>query len=111
MRSRKDAIAEYKARAPNRGVFAIRCLASGSACVGASLNLDASKNRAWSTLRLAQHPHRALQAEWNMHGEAAFQYDVLETLKEDVLPMAIGDLLKKSTRDWAARLGAPILLF
>jgi hypothetical protein len=48
MTSRKDAIKEYKARAPNRGVFAIRCLASGGAWVGASLNLDASRNRAWS---------------------------------------------------------------
>jgi hypothetical protein len=111
MTSRKDAIKEYKARAPNRGVFAIRCLASGGAWVGASLNLDASRNRAWSTLRLGQHPHRALQAEWTTHGEAAFQYDVLEKLKDDVLPMAISDLLKKNTRDWAARLGAPILLF
>jgi hypothetical protein len=111
MRSRKDAIAEYKARAPNRGVFAIRCLASGRAWVGASLNLDASRNRAWATLRLGQHPHRTLQVEWNTHGETAFEYEVLEKLKDDVLPMAISDLLKTTARDWAARLGAPILLF
>jgi hypothetical protein len=110
MTSRKDVIKEYKGRQPNRGVYAIRCLVSDRAWVGASLNLDASRNRAWFALRQGQHLDRALQAEWNTHGEAAFQYEVLEKLKEDVTPMAIADLLKGTLRDWAARLGTPGLL-
>ena len=109
MPTRKDAIKAYKARAPNRGVFAIRCLASGRAWVGAALDLNAAKNRTWFALRQGQHRDRALQAEWNTHGEAAFQYDVLEKLKDDVVPMAVADLLKETLRDWAARLGAPIV--
>jgi hypothetical protein len=110
MTSRKDAIREYKERAPNRGIFAIRLIAANRAWVGASLNLDATRNRAWFALRLGQHQDRALQAEWNTHGQAAFQYDVLEKLKDDVLPMAVSDLLKEKMREWALRLDAPTLL-
>jgi hypothetical protein len=110
MTSRKDAIREYKERAPNRGTFAIRCLVSDRAWVGGSTNLDAAQNRAWFTLRQGEHRDRALQAEWNTHGEAAFQYEVLEKLKDDVSAIAISDLLKEMTRDWAARLSAPMLL-
>jgi hypothetical protein len=110
MTSRKDAIREYKERPPNRGIFAIRHLATGRAWVGASLNLDATRNRAFFALRLGQHQDRVLQAEWKTHGEAAFQYEVLEKLEDDVLAMAIADQLKEKTREWASRLGAPTLL-
>jgi hypothetical protein len=110
MTSRKDAIREYKQRAPNRGIFAIRRVATDRAWVGASRNLDASRNRAWAALRQGQHQDRALQAEWNTHGEAAFDYEVLEKLEDDVLPMTISDLLNEKMREWAARLGAPTLL-
>jgi hypothetical protein len=74
------------------------------------LNLDASRNRAWFALRQGQHQDRSLQAEWNAHGEAAFQYDVLERLEADVLPIAVSDVLKEKMRAWAARLAAPTLL-
>jgi hypothetical protein len=110
MTSRKDAIREYKERAPNRGAYVIRCAVSDRVWAGASTNLDAARNRAWFTLRLGQHGDRALQAEWNTHGEATFQYDVLETLEDDVSPMAMSDLLKEKMRDWATRLDAPMLL-
>src|SRR5258708_29420436 len=102
MTSRKDAIREYKERAPNRGICAIRRVATDGAWVGASRNLDASRNRAWAALRQGQHQDRALQAEWNTHGEAAFDYEVLEKLKDDVLPMTISDLLNEKMREWAA---------
>ena len=108
--SRKDAVREYKERTPRRGVYAIRCQATSRVWVGASTNLGAARNRAWFTLRHGLHQEAALQAEWRTHGEAAFQYDVLDTLEDDVTPMAIPDLLKEKTRDWAARLGAPTLL-
>jgi hypothetical protein len=32
------------------------------------------------------HPNKALQADWNALGEAAFSYEVLDTLKADKLP-------------------------
>jgi len=110
MTSRKDAIRDYKQRAPNRGAYAIRCAATERSWVGASTNLDAARNRAWFALRMGNHTDRGLQAEWNTHGEEAFHYEVLEKLEVDVLPMAVTDLLKEKMRDWAARLGAPTLL-
>lgn len=110
MTSRKDAIREYKERAPNMGAFAIQCLPSNRSWVGTSRNLDAAKNGAWFTLRLGMHRDHALQTEWNTHGEAAFQYKVLETLDGDVAAMAVADLLKEKARAWAARLNAPMLL-
>ena len=35
---------------------------------------------------------------------------IVPIVKDDVVPMAIADLLKEKTREWAARLGAPTLL-
>lgn len=110
MTSRKDAIREYKERPPNMGAFAIRCLASNRSWVGTSRNLTAAKNGAWFTLRMGMHRDQALQSEWNTHGEAAFEYDILEKLDEDLAPMAVADLLKEKARVWAARLNAPTLL-
>ena len=38
----------------------------------------------------------ALQAEWNKQGgESGFQFEILETLPEDVVPMAVADLLRR----------------
>jgi hypothetical protein len=85
-------------------------VATDRAWVGASWDLDATRNRAWFALRLGQHQDQALQSEWNTQGDAAFRYDVLEKLKDDVAPMAIADLLNEKMREWAARLGAPTLL-
>jgi len=110
MTSRKDAVREYKERSPNRGAFAIRCLPTGRVWVGASPNLDAARNGAWFALRIGQHRDRALQDAWKAHGEDAFEYEVLDTLDDDVAPMAVSDLLKEKMRHWAARLNAPTLL-
>jgi hypothetical protein len=54
--------------------FAIRCTASGRVWVGASRNLDATRNSFWFSLRHGSHPARSLQEEWDVHGEAAFQF-------------------------------------
>jgi hypothetical protein len=107
---KKEAIRKYKELKPLLGVFAIRCTASGRVWVGASRNLDATRNGSWFTLRTGVHIEKSLQQEWNAHGEPAFQYEILETLDADVLPLAAGDLLKEKLSEWAARLSAqPIL--
>jgi hypothetical protein len=48
----------------------------------------------------------SLQAEWNAHGEAAFEYRILETLKDDPHPLALADLLKEKKKLWIAQLRA-----
>jgi hypothetical protein len=108
--SRKQAIREFKERKPLRGVFVVRCTASGEVWVGSSLNLGATRNGSWAALRLGSHHSRSLQNEWNVHGEPAFQYEILEQLDDDVSAMAVKDLLKEKKGQWVARFGAQSLL-
>ena len=103
---RKDIIRKFKERKPDLGIFAIRCTASGRVWVGASRNLDATRNGSWFMLRNGGHHDRGLQAEWNAQGEAAFGYEILERLPEDIQPMAVPDLLKQKRAQWTAQLGA-----
>jgi hypothetical protein len=106
---RKEAIKEFKARKVARGVFAVRCTATGRVWVDSSWNLDAAQNGLWHFLRNGHHPDPALQAEWNAHGAEAFQFEVLEKLDEDALAIEARDLLKEKTLHWAAHLGAQTL--
>jgi hypothetical protein len=107
--SRKEAINEFKARKVLQGVFAVRCTATGRVWVSSSRNLDATRTGLWFMLRNGSHINRALQAEWNAQGEETFQYESLETLDEDLSPMAASDLLKQKKRDWLGRLQAQAL--
>ena len=104
--ARKEAIRKFKERKPPLGAFAIRCTASGRVWVGTSRNLNATKNSFWFSLRQGSHPSKSIQEEWNIHGEPAFQYEILETLDDDLLPLAVADLLKEKAAHWVAQLGA-----
>jgi hypothetical protein len=107
---RKAAIEAFKNREPRRGVFAVRCTATGGTWVGATPNLEAAHNGLWFMLRLGTHRDRALQSEWQAHGESAFHYEVLEELEPDILEMDVADALKQKKREWAAKEGARTLL-
>ena len=108
--SKKQAIREFKEKKTPRGVFAVRCTVTGALWVGSSPNLDAARNSIWFGLRLGTHHNPSLQKEWNLHGESAFEYEVLEKLDDDVAAMAVSDLLKEKKREKVARLGALALL-
>lgn len=108
--NRKEAIKEYKERKIPRGVFVVRCAETGQRWVGSALNLEAARNRLWFTLRLGKHPDKTLQQLWNDCGEQAFEYEIIEKLADDVLEMAVGDLLKEKRRHWSAELDAVALL-
>jgi hypothetical protein len=47
-----------------------------------------------------------MQDAWNAHGEEAFAYEVLETLKDDVASLLLRDLLKERRKHWVQTLGA-----
>ena len=103
---RKEAVRRFKEIKTLRGTFAVKCTATGRIWVGSSRNLDATKNRAWFDLRIGSHQDKSLQAEWNAHGEAAFEYRILETLKDDPHPLALADLLREKKKLWIAQLRA-----
>jgi len=77
---RKARIREYKETPRTAGVFRVRHAASGAAVVGSSVDVPAMLNRQRAQLRMGVHPDRALQAAWNEAGEAAFEFEVLDTL-------------------------------
>jgi hypothetical protein len=108
--AKKEAIRKFKEQKPSRGVYAIRCTATGRVWVGSSRNLDATRNGAWFMLRTGSHIEKSLQQEWNSHGESAFQYEILETLEPDLHPMAVADLLKEKSGRWVEQLSAKPLL-
>jgi hypothetical protein len=109
--SRREAVRDYKDRKVAQGAFAVRCAATGEAWVGVSRNLDQQRNGVWFGLRTGGHPNRALQAAWTAHGEVAFSFEVLETVKtEDLSPYALDNLLKDRQRHWLAALNATKLV-
>jgi hypothetical protein len=104
--NRKEAIAEYKNRKTPRGTFMVRFADDGPVWVDATPDLDAAKNGIVFTLRNGLHRNKDLQAEWDRQGEAAFRYEVLEKLEDDLAPMVWGDLLKEKKKEWVERLRA-----
>jgi hypothetical protein len=103
--SRKEAIREFKERKPLLGAYAVRCTSTGRVWVGASRNLDATKNGCWFCLRNGSHLEKSLQDEWNVQGESSFQYEILSTLDKDVHPWKLRTSSKKQRKtgllDWA----------
>lgn len=105
--SRREAIRQYKERAPEVGIFALRCSATGQAWVGVSRNLGQQQNRLFFGLRLGGHPNREVQAAWNTHGAEAFRLETLELIDPEGLSrLGLDDRLKDRDRHWREALGA-----
>jgi hypothetical protein len=104
--NRKEAIAEYKNRKTPRGTFVVRFADDGPAWVDATPDLEAMRNRTLGELRSGAHRNKELQAEWNLHGESAFRYEVLEKLEDDLAPLVWRDQLKEKKKEWLAKLEA-----
>jgi hypothetical protein len=102
----KEAVKAYKARKPQRGIYAVRCTATGRVWVGSTPNLGAARNRLWFSLNGEMHTDAAMQTDWAAHGEQAFEFETLEKLKDDVAPLGVADLLKEKKEHWLERLGA-----
>lgn len=109
--SRRDAVREFKERKTQRGVFALRCAATGQVWVAASRNLEQQQNSIWFGLRAGGYVNREAQAAWREHGEAAFAFEVLEAFDdEDLSPIGRADLAKGRAAHWREALGAAKLL-
>jgi hypothetical protein len=109
--SRREALRQYKEQAPAVGVFAVRCTATGQVWVGASKNLAQQQNPIWFGLKMGSYINKQLQAAWSEHGEAAFAFEVLETLDaKDASRLALDLMLKDAHQRWRDRLGAPRLV-
>lgn len=105
--ARKAAIDAYKERKTAAGVFAVRCMASGEVWVGESTHLDTQQNGLWFSLRHGSNRNPAMRAAWKVHGEAAFVFEALERLSEDVPAYLRRSRLKERGDAWRAKLAAP----
>jgi len=103
--NRKEAAKDFKARKVPKGIFAIRCRTTGAVWVDSSPNLDAARNGAWFQLRGGLYRDKGLQEEWNAYGEETFDFEVLETLDQDLPSVGIPDILRDKKCKWAAECG------
>ncbi len=103
---RKAAVAAYKERKLESGIYAIRCEVGGKAWVGIAPDLATIKNRHWFALRQGSHPATALQAAWAAHGDGAFTFEILERIGDEIGGFTRECLLKELRAEWAAKLAA-----
>lgn len=85
MSGRKALLRACKERKVEAGVYAVRCVASGEAWVGATPDLSTRQSGVWFTLRLGSHREPSLQAAWNRHGGEAFAFERIEVIDDEGL--------------------------
>ena len=101
---RKAALRAYKARRVRPGIYAVRHRATGHTWPGSAVDLDTTRNGLWLQLQQGRHLDRNLQTAWNQWGEAAFDYEILEVLEEEMSPLVLKETLKAKQTEWALRL-------
>ena len=111
MSGRKALLREYKERKVVAGVYAVRCVASGQAWVGATPDLSTRQNGVWFSLRLGSHRDKTLQAAWNTHGADAFVFEAVEAVDTEGLDRFGRDSrLKERRAHWITALNATGLM-
>lgn len=107
MNGRKALLRDYRDRKVEAGIYAVRCIVSGQAWVGATPDLSTRQGGLWFTLRHGTHRDQALQAAWTAHGEAAFAYEPLDVLSDETLgALGRSSWLQDRKAVWIERLGA-----
>ena len=98
---RKAAIAAYKERKSDAGIYVVRCAASGQNWVGSAADLRTIWNRLSFTLRQGDaRPSPSLQAAWREHGPGAFAFEVVERLDADKLSYGSERTLRDRVDHW-----------
>lgn len=107
MSGRKALLRAYKERKVEAGIYAVRCVVSGEAWVGATPDLSTRQNGVWFSLRLGSHRDKAMQAAWNAHGPDAFVFEAVEAVDTEGLDRFARDSRLKTRREhWIAALNA-----
>ena len=83
---RKTLAREYKETPRPIGVFRVHNTAEDKSLLGATRDLPSMLNRQRFQLERGGHPNRALQADWNRLGAAAFAFEILDTLERSERP-------------------------
>ena len=80
---KKELVGQYKGTPRSMGVFQIRNTANGRVFLLKAMDIPGIINRHQLELKRGIHRNQELQADWNRYGDAAFSFDVLETLEPD----------------------------
>ena len=78
---RRQIIRDYKQTAKTIGAYCIRNMRDQRAFVGISRDVEARLNRHRFMLRTNTEDMASLQADWNAHGEDAFEFSLLQELE------------------------------
>ena len=63
------------------GIYFIVCKATGRFYVGSALDLLMRRRTHWNALRGGKHGNKYLQRAWRRHGEANFEFQVVELVR------------------------------
>jgi len=77
---------QYKESEIPAGIYRVVNTQTDRSLVGSSVNLPAILNRHRGELKLGAHRNQQLQRDWNEFGEAAFAFEILDTLAPHAEP-------------------------
>ena len=103
---KKAALAAYKERKPQPGIYVVRCAATGQVWVGGAPELSAIWKRQSFILRQDGQKPSSLQAAWNAHGAESFTFEPVEALTDEQLVFGRERMLKERRAHWCAELNA-----
>ena len=107
MSGRKALLRAYKERKVEAGIYAVRCVATGEAWVGATPDLSTRQSGVGFSLRLGSHRDKSLQTAWNAHGPDAFAFEAVEAVDTEGRDRFGRDSrLKERRQHWIAALNA-----
>ena len=105
--SRKAAVAAFRERKSEPGIYALTCRPTGERWVGRASDLATIWNRLSFALKMASTPHRSLQAAARAHGPEAFAFEVVERIEDaDASAALVSVILRKRLDHWRDALGA-----
>jgi hypothetical protein len=78
----------YKETKRPMGVYRIRSSRNDKVYIGSGTDLQAKINRHKAELRFGSHRNKELQEAWNLLGEPAFEFEVLDVLDHEENPQA-----------------------
>jgi group I intron endonuclease len=81
MKTRKELILEYKLAPKTMGVYRIRNAVNNKSYIAVSKDIRARFNRHRMSLKTRSERIKGLQADWIEHGEAVFEFEIVDLLE------------------------------
>ena len=103
---RKSAIAAYKERKVETGIYALRCAPTSQTWVGRAPDLSTIENRLRFALAHDANLRASLKTAVKRHGAGAIAFEVLERIDTEELPYEREQFLRDRLDHWREKLGA-----